>query len=196
MVTVTIGKRKLAGVEQPIELLKDCHRRIEHFLGVLEKVVEQYGEGILPDEGRRALQVSLDYFADAAPWHAADEEQSLFPRLRVSNDAAARRAMAEIDRLERDHRSADACHARVAVIGRQWLAEGCLALSDRTTLRALLAELRTVYTSHIRLEEEQIFVLASRLLSASDIREVGKEMRRRRGNDTNHLSDGDKTLLG
>jgi hypothetical protein len=113
IVGVTIGGKPLAGFDQPIELLKDCHRRVEHFLDVLQKVVALFGEGHLSEEGRRALQTSLDYFEHAAPRHTADEEQSLFPRMRRSSDAQDRAVMAELERLESDHRHAEVCHAQV-----------------------------------------------------------------------------------
>lgn len=183
MVGVTIGGKHLAGFDQPIELLKDCHRRIEHFLGVLQRVVELFGEGNLSEEGRRALKTSLEYFAVAAPRHTADEEQSLFPRMRRSGDAEARAVMAELDRLESDHRRAEACHAQVDDLGREWLETGRMDGHKLTTMRALLAELIALYAPHIRLEDERVFEVAARLLKAGDLSEVGAEMQRRR---TNH----------
>ena len=76
---VQIGQKPLADFSQPLEMMKDCHRRIEHFLDLLQTVVERFGDGELPEEGRRALEASLNYFAHAAPRHTADEEESLFP---------------------------------------------------------------------------------------------------------------------
>ncbi len=180
MVGVTIGGKHLAGFDQPIELLKDCHRRIEHFLGVLQQVVELFGDGKLPEEGRRALEASLDYFAHAAPRHTADEEQSLFPRMRRSGDAEARVVMAELERLEADHRRADERHAKVDELGRKWLAEGSIDERNRATMRTLLDELVALYTAHIRLEDERVFEVAMRTLDRRDLGEVGFEMRRRR----------------
>lgn len=184
MVGVTIGGKPLAGFDQPIELLKDCHRRIEHFLGVLQKVVELFGDGELSEEGRRALATSLEYFAVAAPRHTADEEQSLFPRMRRSGDAEARAVMAELDRLESDHRRAEACHGQVDDLGREWLEAGHIDELKCATMRALLAELVALYASHIRLEDERVFEAAARLLKPGELGEVGVEMQRRRR--TNH----------
>lgn len=180
MVGVTIGGKQLAGIDQPIELLKDCHRRIEHFLDVLQKVVELFGDGRLSEEGRRALETSLDYFAHAAPRHTADEEQSLFPRMRRSGDAEARAVMAELDQLEADHRRAEACHVQVDDLGREWLKAGRIDVLKRTTMRALLKELVALYVPHIRLEDERVFEVAARLLKPSDLGDVGVEMQRRR----------------
>jgi hemerythrin-like domain-containing protein len=180
MVGVTIGGKPLAGFDQPIELLKDCHRRIEHFLDVLQKVVELFGEGHLSEEGRRALETSLDYFGHAAPRHTADEEQSLFPRMRRSSDAQVRALMAELDRLESDHRHVESCHAQVDELGRAWLKGGRIDELSRAKLRALVKELVAIYAAHIRLEEEGVFAAAAKILEPRDLGEVGVEMRRRR----------------
>jgi len=40
--------------------------------------------------------------------------------------------------------------------------------------------LATMYGGHIRLEEERMFKLASRLLAPEQLREIGEEMERRR----------------
>lgn len=180
MVGITIGGRPLAGFDKPIELLKDCHRRIEHFLHVLQTVVERFGSGELPAEGRRALEAALEYFAHAAPRHTSDEEQSLFPRMRRSASVEAHAVMAELDRLEGDHRRADACHAQVDKLGREWLATGVLDPTQRTTLRGLLDDLVALYTAHIQLEEERVLEVAAKALSESELSEVGVEMRKRR----------------
>jgi hemerythrin-like domain-containing protein len=54
-------------------MLKDCHRRIEHFLEVLRKVERRFVRGELDDQGRRALEAALDYFASFAPRHTAEQ---------------------------------------------------------------------------------------------------------------------------
>jgi Hemerythrin HHE cation binding domain len=63
---------------QPIALLSDCHRRIEMFLGTLEKVAAQIDQPLV-DDARRSLESALRYFREAVPKHTADEEQSGFP---------------------------------------------------------------------------------------------------------------------
>jgi hemerythrin-like domain-containing protein len=177
---VQIGQKPLADFTQPLEMMKDCHRRIEHFLDVLQKVVERFGEGELPEEGRRALESSLDYFAHAAPRHTADEEASLFPRMRSHASVMAQPAMVELQQLEADHRRADASHQRVEQLGRLWLATGRIDPQSHAQLREILAEIVATYAAHIRLEEEQVFVLAAQTLKASELAAVGDEMRQRR----------------
>lgn len=180
MMAVNLGDKPLAGFGEPIEMLKDCHRRIEHFLGVLQAVEQRYGGRELDDEGRRALEAALNYFASSSPRHTADEEQSLFPRMRCSEDPAARAVMADLDRLEHDHRRCEDCHSLVDLVVGHWLESGRLDAAQRTRLRAALDELADVYAAHIRLEDQQVFAVAKRILNPEAVREIGEEMRARR----------------
>ena len=69
----------------PIGLLSDCHRRVEMFLGALGGVASVMDRP-LTEETRAALESALRYFREAAPKHTADEEESLFPRIRQKHD--------------------------------------------------------------------------------------------------------------
>jgi hypothetical protein len=73
----------------PTVLLSDCHRRIEMFLGALEGVASVIDRP-LTEETRAALESALRYFREAAPKHTADEEESLFPRMRQNRDPERR----------------------------------------------------------------------------------------------------------
>ena len=77
---VQIGS-KASDFSDPTGLMSDCHRRIEMFLTALRAVGDCDGRQLAEDE-RRALDAALRYFCEAAPKHNADEEESLFPRLR------------------------------------------------------------------------------------------------------------------
>jgi hemerythrin-like domain-containing protein len=177
---VNLGAKPPADFAQPIEMMRDCHRRIEHFLDVLRTVVQQFGECDLNDEGRRALAAALNYFANFAPRHTADEEQSLFPRIRCSASLEARLVMAELDQLEHDHRRGETCHALVDELVRQWLDAGHNDEARRESLTAALDELATMYAEHIRLEEQRVYALAIQVLHAELMQGIGEEMRQRR----------------
>src|SRR5690606_3503997 len=141
---------------QPVDLMMDCHRRIEKFLDVLRRVVDRTGGGELDDEHRNALQTALNYFRSAAPRHTEDEEQSLFPRMRRSCDLAVRQALAKMNALEADHRAAEADHARVDELGLRWLEAGRLDEADAAELRRLLERLAESYQRHIRIEDNEV----------------------------------------
>jgi hemerythrin-like domain-containing protein len=176
---IQIGQRVDHGFDQPLGLLSDCHRRIEYFLGVLATVAGTDGEPLDP-AGRRALESAIRYFAVAAPNHTADEEVSLFPRLRASGDRSAGEVLELLDRLEADHREADTRHAAIDVLARRWLEADRLTHADATALREHVARLQTLYQRHIVVEDREVFPVASRLLDRSQQRQIGLEMAARR----------------
>jgi hypothetical protein len=100
--------------------------------------------------------------------------------MRRSDDPDARGVMAELACLERDHRRCEECHALVDGVVRKWLETGRLDEARRRCLRATLDELSNVYTAHIQMEEQRVFVVASHILDRVQLRDIGEEMRRRR----------------
>jgi len=180
---VQIGAKKLAGFDRPLEMLVDCHRRVEHFLDVMLKVEEIYRGRSLDEDGRRALTAAREYFKNAAPKHTADEEESLFPRLKsnLAADSDVRRA---IEHLQSDHQFADEVHERVDRLAALWLATKTpLPPDSAEQLRNDLVALRRHYADHIRWEEEQVFPTAGEALAPNDLSAVGREMHRRRNLD-------------
>ncbi|MEZ0266478.1 MAG: hemerythrin domain-containing protein [Phycisphaerae bacterium] len=181
---IQLGARHLHGFDKPVDLLGDCHRRIEQFLDVLVAVCDA-GAGRLPaplaDNERRGLEAALAYFRTAAPRHTADEEHSLFPRMRQAGDPRVAPVLAELDGLEADHRTADVAHAEVDALGKRWLADGRLSPADLTRLSELLQSLRELYRRHIEVEDTRVFPLARQVLSPGAVAEVGREMAERRG---------------
>jgi hemerythrin-like domain-containing protein len=177
---IKIGQRVDHSFDEPLGLLSDCHRRIEHFLRVLATVAADAAGGPLSPEYRSALEGALRYFAVAAPRHTADEEVSLFPRLRESGDPALAEALASLDRLEHDHEEAEAHHAAVEELVRGWLGNDRLSSSDTGQLRQRLARLQDLYERHIRVEDQEVFPAAARALDRTQIEEIGGEMAARR----------------
>jgi len=176
---IQIGQRADHGFDEPLGLLSDCHRRIEHFLRVLSTIAADAAGGPLTPEYRRALEGALRYFAEAAIRHTADEEVSLFPRLRTAGSAAAH-AMASLDRLERDHDEADGRHAEVDRLARQWLEHDGLARAESEALRAHLLRLEALYADHIAVEDTEVFPAAAKVLDRAQLEEIGREMAARR----------------
>jgi len=175
-----IGQRPDHGFTEPLGLLSDCHRRIEHFLQVLLAIDRAAAGGPLAAGPRAELEAALAYFSTAAPKHTADEEQSLFPRLRAVSDPASIQALNLLGRLERDHQKADRHHAAVDELGRRWLATGRLDPVAAAALRAHLAALDAIYAEHIGIEDRDLFPAAARLLSATQLHAIGIEMAARR----------------
>jgi len=177
---IQIGAKPSPTFAQPLALLSDCHRRVESFLRALILVTEQARGGNLDARQREALETALRYFREAAPKHTADEEESLFPRLRALGGAAVREAMAKIDALEADHKTAGHHHDAVERLGQKWL-RGTLSSAETEELARALRALHAIYEHHIAVEDKEVFPLAGQVLSPEKLAEVGREMAKRRG---------------
>lgn len=163
----------------PTGLLTDCHRRIEMFMGSLRAVGEVIDRPP-SDDVRSALESALRYFAQAAPKHTADEESSLFPRMRQVDRPEVRSAFSELDKLEGDHRVAEPLHARAQELGQQYLADGSLSADQVQEFRKAVATLSSMYQRHIELEDNVIFPIAARVLSDEEKSRIAAEMAGRR----------------
>ena len=128
---------------------------------------------------------ALDYFRNAAPRHTADEEESLFPRLRRIESTHVRDALTDIDQLEHDHERASEWHNRVEQLGRRGFREGQLTPDETGSIMDALGRLSELYAYHIALEDQTIFPLAAAALPAGEKANIGTEMARRRGLDPN-----------
>ncbi|MGB8060742.1 MAG: hemerythrin domain-containing protein [Candidatus Sulfotelmatobacter sp.] len=163
----------------PTGLLSDCHRRIEMFLGTLERVASVIDRP-LTEETRPALESALRYFREAAPKHTADEEASLFPRLRHTHHPDIENAMERLELLEQDHVMAGSLHAEVEPLGQRYLSTGSLEAAGVEAFRKAIARLVSIYKQHISIEDELVFPLAARLLSSAEKAAIADEMAARR----------------
>jgi hemerythrin-like domain-containing protein len=159
-------------------MLKDCHRRIEQFLHVLCLVVERAPGRPLNDEEAGAVKSALNYFRVGGQRHTADEEESLFPRMRAEQTTAT--ALKEIAALESDHRQADDLHAAVEKLYTSWLEGKALSAEDLQQLRTATERLKQLYDGHIRIEENLVFPRAAEGLDSQTIATIGEEFRARR----------------
>lgn len=178
---IVIGAKPESDFTDPLGMLFDCHRRIERFLGVLMKLATERQGASLTAQEQASLTAALRYFRESAPKHTADEEESLFPRMRASAPAAAQALLERIEALEGEHRTAEQAHAEVDALAQSWLTRGVLSPADASRLAALLEHLGTMYKTHIALEDHELFPNAARLLSSADRQAIGAEMAARRG---------------
>lgn len=163
----------------PLGLLSDCHRRVEMFLGALLGIARSADQELTADS-RRSLEASLRYFREAAPKHTADEEVSLFPRLRKLADPEVQSALDRLDALESDHRWAQPLHEEMDALGTDYLNTGHLNPDNASRFLASVERLSLMYKRHIEVEESDVFPMASRILSDDEQREIGAEMALRR----------------
>lgn len=163
----------------PTGLLSDCHRRIEMFLGTLMAVAEVIDRPPTEDTAR-AMESALRYFGQAAPKHTADEEESLFPRLRQIQDAEIQAAFSRLEGLEAEHLWAAPLHAEVERLGATYLSTGSLSGREVGLFRAAVRDLAAMYKQHIAVEDEFVFPLAARVLSDTEKSAIAEEMAGRR----------------
>ena len=163
----------------PTGLLSDCHRRIFMFLGSLGAIAWII-HCPLTDKARGGLDSALRYFREAAPKHTADEEESLFPRLRQVHHPDIQCALARLEELENDHRWAAPLHAEIERLGQHYLSRGTLSPTDGEGFRKAVASLTSMYQHHISVEDDVVFPVAARLLSSAQRAAIADEMATRR----------------
>lgn len=167
-----------AGFDEPLAALAACHRRIEKQMQTLARLQKHVARGGFDDDARTATAGILRYFTEAAPHHHADEEHDLFPKVLRAAEASADRARAFelVSHLLVDHRDMEAIWGQ--------LRDALLALQsgEKSELDSQLCkEFSRIYSMHIDREENQLFVLAARLLGKPDLQALGSAMARRRG---------------
>jgi hemerythrin-like domain-containing protein len=174
---VQIGAKPDSGFDDPIGMLKDCHRRIEHFLDILCMVAERAHTRSLTGEERSAVKAALQYFHVGGERHTADEEESLFPRLRGESAADS---LEDVNRLESDHHRAAGLHESVDWIYTAWISVGTLEPDEQQRLLSQTRQLKQLYAEHIQVEERIVFPHALQMLDSRTIAAIGQEFRDRR----------------
>lgn len=177
---IAIGAKRESDFTDPIGMLGDCHRRIERFLNVLVRLAEGVRGGALNEEQRGALETALRYFRDAAPKHTADEEESLFPRLRRIESADVRALLPRIESLEEEHGCAAISHGELDLLGQRWLNDGSMPPEQASQFLRLSLTLRDLYRHHIAIEDNEVFPAAAAAFSTADREAIGNEMASRR----------------
>lgn len=177
---IQIGAKPDADFSDPIGMLHDCHRRIEHFLNIVCVVVNRAEDRALTDEEKEAIEAALHYFRTGGPRHNADEEESLFPRMRA---AGATDQLEKIGGLEHDHREREQLHATIEMLYTEWIANGGISATDHQKLAAATARLQQLYRDHIELEEKVVFPTAATMLNQEALTAMGQEFRARRSKE-------------
>lgn len=174
---IQIGAKPDSGFDDPIGMLIDCHRRIERFLNILVVVADRARGRALNGEETEAVQAALHYFCVGGQRHNADEEESLFPRLRAECSAEE---LEELSGLESDHQAANALHQEVDSLYAEWIENQRLGREKEQGLSSATVRLKGLYEQHIRTEESQVFPRAKAALSGDTVAAIGKEFEARR----------------
>ena len=173
---IHIGAKPDSGFEDPLGMLKDCHRRVEHFLHILCVVAERAAGRPLSDEEAAAVQAALQYFRVGGKRHTADEEESLFPRLRATflpNSLSCTDWRATIAVPTTSMLASEDLYSH-------WITNGQLSSEEERRLIAATQQLKRLYEAHIQVEENVVFPRAAELLDDEIIATIGQEFRARR----------------
>lgn len=155
-----------------IDFLLECHERIRRFSGIAVRLAEE-AHAPAVDAADAARQL-LRYFRESLPDHALDEDGTLTPRLL---DHTPLELADALNRQARDHAEHE---ATLAALCRHWERIAAGEPTDRVELVTLSRSLRAHFAEHLRLEEEEIFPAARRILGQDELRRLGAAMRDRR----------------
>ena len=167
----------------PLGLLVHCHVKIELQLESLERAVRMLAndDGEATPFAMAIIAAARAHFSGPAVRHTADEEASLFPRLRRFASDSENGLLAALKELESQHRDLDVVHARFdELIDIAWREPrpGQLEVDE---LELTVGEMLGIYRPHIQMENEIIYPEAARILAPDELLAVGNEMRARRG---------------
>ncbi|HZL99755.1 MAG TPA: hemerythrin domain-containing protein [Planctomycetota bacterium] len=162
---------KCCGHHDAFAILHDCHEHILERLTRLETLGRELrGAQVIEERHLAVLADVLTFLDTAVPLHSADEEQTLFPRLREALGPSG--GHTPMDCMEQEHVQHQALLAGLkrAVVKRDPAATGQAALA-----------IVSVYREHIDKEESVLFPWARELLTDPVLVEtMTQQMRQRR----------------
>ncbi len=168
---------RLAPVPRPIPddvvgALAACHDKIRQYTGLAWRLAAE-----LSPEAEHVKSTASEiarYFAAALPRHAADEEQSIAPRLRGFNHEVDQ----ALDRIAKEHGKAEPQIDRLIALCEDLAQTPETHAARSTELAQLAAELAGHFEDHL-LVEEQVLFPAIAALPHDKLREIRDEMRLR-----------------
>ena len=177
-----INQPHIPDFSNPFGLLVHCHERIEGHLKVLERAAQlvPHADVRLLPELFAKVEAACAHFSVVGIKHTADEEESLFPRVRLWGGAAGQEALDAMDELESQHRTAEQLHRELDSLIARIPRDGSADSYDLESFNQLTVQLTSFYRPHIELENNLVFPVAQRVLSPAEIYAIGEEMRERR----------------
>jgi iron-sulfur cluster repair protein YtfE (RIC family) len=168
------GQAESATLDRPLDHLVACHRRIEDRLAVLERAVTHLEDRT--EEALNACRSVLTFLDGSGMLHTEDEEESVFPRIRLH---ATSEELAYLDSLELQHRESEGGVARLRNLTRQLERDPSL-LPVREALVQTARKLVELYRAHIASENEVLTGIGHARLDEVALAEIAFEMRLRR----------------
>lgn len=175
---VTTAKMALA--HGPLDLLEREHAGIQSHLRTLTECAASAFGLCLTGPARDRMIRALDFFREAIPRGVADEERSLFPRLRAVRGEAGLQFQEPIEMLEADNDDAQRFFGELDRIGAEWIATGWIAPERLARFDECVSMLAAIYRDHVALEQRVLLPLAEQFLPAADQLRIEREMLARR----------------
>ena len=162
----------LPGFDEPLALLRACHKNILAHCDRLEALVLHVAAQGIDDEARKTARDIVRYFSTSARLHHRDEEEDLFPRL----NRQSLRIAELIQDLKQEHTRLDQLWEVMvtelkSLPGNGFSGEFLQANRDFCTLSR----------QHVNRENMEFLPLAASSLSQLDLGEIGASMADRRG---------------
>jgi len=157
----------------PFEILSTCHEHVGERLTLLEETARSLSDADeLTERDLARLGDVLAFLDTAIPIHSADEEETLFPRLRACAPFAGATGGTPMDCMESEHVEHGEGKARL---------KAAIVKRDVAQIGHLARTLAAAYRDHIAKEEEILFPMARELLTDPALLDaMADEMRRRR----------------
>lgn len=166
-----------AGFDEPLEMLRACHERIEAQLATLERLLPHLRAKGADAEAQTAAKAVIRYFDTSGVLHHRDEDEDLFPLLRTLASARGRpEVCAVMDELEREHATMNLEWSRL----RAGL-DGVLHGRAEAVGEDIVTPFAWVYRRHMANEAAAVLPFAVEVLDEADRVALGKRMAARRG---------------
>ena len=158
-------------------MLLACHQRIRHFTEIAVRIAEAH-DATGPEIANAAEAVHR-YFSIALPLHEADENDSVYPRLRRNLIDVKERE--SLDVMVQQHGPIDEVIARLVPRWEQLSQSPARLSTHAAELRSDASRLQELWREHLALEEQVVFPLIRTRLTRADLEAIHAEMKRRRG---------------
>jgi len=168
-------------IEDPVQHILTCHEQIERRLVTLQNAAMMVGfsEGPMLQDAAAALAYEVEVLEAIDKLHTADEEESLFPRLRANlkDDTSALEPL--MLSLELQHENEQAAFTKLKAVVKSIAAAGAQPTDEASMCEDLVSELANVCRPHMALENDSLLPLARKALTPADQTAIVGEMRKR-----------------
>lgn len=177
---IQIRRREPEAATDSAALLLECHARIRTFSAMARALAAAARTPTRPSAAELAETAGAvrRYFAEALPLHAADEDESITPRLRAC--APGEEVLAALDRMSREHGEHRPYLERLVPWWAAVAADPAALSSDAEARCSDTETLMREIESHLELEERVIIPAMRAHFTAELEEELTREMRARR----------------